>query len=71
MRVVLARADESGGSAREWLLAWINLKLEAQEVSVKNFARDWNDGIALGALVNVLAPGTLPPPYSLELRCTL
>lgn len=41
-----------------WLLSWINLKLEAQEMTINNFVRDWNDGIALGALVNVLAPGS-------------
>ena len=67
---VCARADESGGSASEWLLAWINLKLESQEVSVKNFVRDWNDGIALGALVNVLAPGSLLSLTSCMYTCT-
>ena len=57
----------SRGTPSDWLLAWINMKLEAQEVRATNFTRDWNDGTLLGALVNALASGpyspTLPSPH--------
>ncbi|GMT21276.1 hypothetical protein PFISCL1PPCAC_12573 [Pristionchus fissidentatus] len=43
---------------KQRLLAWIRSKLPA-DVPVTNFTSDWNDGVALGALVDALAPGPL------------
>lgn len=38
---------------------WIKIKLP-QELPVKNFTTDWNDGKAIGALVDAVAPGLCP-----------
>ncbi|GMR46035.1 hypothetical protein PMAYCL1PPCAC_16230 [Pristionchus mayeri] len=55
-------ADEAPAAAeqtpKQRLLAWIRSKLPS-DVPVTNFTSDWNDGVALGALVDALAPGPL------------
>ncbi|CAD6191974.1 unnamed protein product [Caenorhabditis auriculariae] len=43
---------------KQKLLNWIRSRLPG--VPLSNFTSDWNDGVALGALVNALAPGSLP-----------
>lgn len=43
------------------LLGWIQNKVP--ELPITNFSQDWQDGKALGALVDGLAPGT--PSFSL------
>jgi len=44
------------------LMGWIQSKIP--EVPITNFTNDWNDGRAVGALVDAVAPGTLSPVYS-------
>ena len=43
------QADPSGA-----LLTWVN---KISTLSITNLTTDWNDGQAIGALVNALAPG--------------
>ncbi len=47
-----------GPSPKQRLLQWLNSKLF--ERPVKNFTTDWNDGTAIGALVDACAPGLCP-----------
>ena len=42
-------------SPKEKLLGWIQNKVP--ELPIKNFNKDWNDGKAIGALVDAVAPG--------------
>lgn len=42
---------------KQKLLTWIRNRLPGMPIS--NFTSDWNDGVALGALVNSMAPGAL------------
>uniref|UniRef100_A0A914UJL9 Calponin-homology (CH) domain-containing protein n=1 Tax=Plectus sambesii TaxID=2011161 RepID=A0A914UJL9_9BILA len=44
---------------KQRLMGWIRQKLPS-DVPVTNFTSDWNDGIALGALVDAVAPGLNP-----------
>lgn len=44
---------------KQKLMGWVKSKLPA-EVNMKNFNMDWNDGIALGSLVESVAPGLFP-----------
>lgn len=43
---------------KQRLLKWIQNKIP--DVPVNNFTKDWNDGKAIGALVDALAPGLCP-----------
>ena len=43
-------------------MGWIQSKIP--EVPITNFTNDWNDGRAVGALVDAVAPGKLSPVYS-------
>eukprot|EP00026_Physarum_polycephalum_P007664 Phypoly_transcript_07729.p1 GENE.Phypoly_transcript_07729~~Phypoly_transcript_07729.p1 ORF type:complete len:297 (+),score=50.66 Phypoly_transcript_07729:168-1058(+) len=54
-QVAMGGAD---GSAKNDLLQWVRSKIP--EYDIKGFTKDWNDGRALNALVNALAPGTAP-----------
>ena len=45
-------------SASKLLLAWFQASLP--QFQIKNFTRDWNDGIKLSALVNYCKPGLIP-----------
>lgn len=45
-------------STKNALLAWVNTQIPDQKVT--NFTTDWNDGIALCALVNRIQPGLCP-----------
>ena len=40
---------------RVWLLEWINDNMKNHKV--RNFKGDWRSGVALGALVDGVAPG--------------
>ena len=53
-----------GLSTKEALLAWINTQIPDQ--NVKNFTTDWNDGIALCALVDRIKPGLCPQYATLK-----
>lgn len=48
----------------EPLLAWINAQIPNQHV--KNFTTDWNDGVALCALVDYIQPGLCPNCATLD-----
>ena len=45
------------GALKEKLLAWVNDKIPS--LTVNNFTSNWNDGRAIGALVDALSPGML------------
>ena len=42
---------------KQRLLGWINNKIPDKPIT--NFTTDWNDGLAIGALVDSVAPGML------------
>ncbi|KAL4226921.1 hypothetical protein ACF0H5_014899 [Mactra antiquata] len=50
--------QEGGPTPKQRLLNWINGKVP--EMPIKNFTTDWNNGKAIGALVDALAPGLCP-----------
>jgi filamin len=63
--------DRSGTSGqrseqtpKQRLLAWIQNKVADR--SITNFTTDWNDGCAIGALVDGIAPGTSCYAYFLK-----
>ena len=45
------------GMLKEKLLAWVNDKIPS--LTINNFTNNWNDGRAIGALVDALSPGML------------
>lgn len=49
---------EKGPSPKQRLLHWIQSKLP--DLPITNFTNDWNDGRAVGALVDSVAPGMCP-----------
>ncbi|XP_053377764.1 filamin-A-like isoform X5 [Mercenaria mercenaria] len=50
--------QEGGPTPKQRLLNWIQGKVP--DMPIKNFTTDWNDGKAIGALVDALAPGLCP-----------
>ncbi|KAL3308086.1 hypothetical protein Ciccas_013387, partial [Cichlidogyrus casuarinus] len=48
-----------GPTPKQRLLSWINNKMPPDR-QVRNFTSDWNDGIAIGGLVESCAPGLCP-----------
>jgi len=52
------------GSAKDELLRWVQSKIP--EYNITNFKQNWNDGKALNALTNALAPGSAPDHASLD-----
>ncbi len=46
------------------MLAWINTQIPEQ--GIKNFTTDWNDGVAICALVDRIQPGLIPHYASLS-----
>lgn len=51
-------------STKDAMLAWINTQIP--ECNIKNFTKDWNDGVALCALVNRIKPGLIPNYMALD-----
>ena len=51
-------------SVKSRLLAWINAQIPNQKI--KNFTTDWNDGVALCALVEHIKPGLCPNHANLD-----
>lgn len=47
-----------GPTPKQRLLHWIQNKIP--DVPINNFTNDWNDGKAVGALVDAVAPGLCP-----------
>jgi len=52
------------GSAKDDLLRWVQSKIP--EYNITNFKKDWNDGRAVCALTNAIAPGSFPGHRSLD-----
>jgi hypothetical protein len=50
------------------LMNWIQTKLP--DLPIHNFTTDWNDGKAVGALVDAVAPG-LCPDWPVIMICTV
>ncbi|XP_022254826.1 filamin-A-like, partial [Limulus polyphemus] len=50
--------EKGGPTPKQRLLGWIQSKLP--DLPVQNFTTDWKDGIAVGALVDAVAPGLCP-----------
>lgn len=51
-------ADQQTVTPKQRLLAWIQNKIPDRPIT--NFTTDWNDGRAIGALVDGIAPGLCP-----------
>uniref|UniRef100_A0ABD2W3Y9 Calponin-homology (CH) domain-containing protein n=1 Tax=Trichogramma kaykai TaxID=54128 RepID=A0ABD2W3Y9_9HYME len=49
---------DKGTTPKQRLLNWIKAKVP--EIPIHNFTSDWNDGRAVGALVDAIAPGLCP-----------
>ncbi|XP_039299021.1 filamin-A isoform X2 [Nilaparvata lugens] len=49
---------EKGQTPKQRLLHWIQSKVP--DIAISNFTSDWNDGKAVGALVDAVAPGLCP-----------
>ena len=56
------RAGKEEQTPKQRLLGWVQNKQPDKPVS--NFTTDWNDGRAIGALVDGIAPGGVSNPYS-------
>lgn len=50
--------EKGGPTPKQRLLAWIQNKVP--DVPITNFTNDWNNGTAIGALVDACAPGLCP-----------
>ncbi|XP_052680465.1 filamin-C-like isoform X8 [Crassostrea angulata] len=50
--------SEGGPTPKQRLLNWVQSKVPDQPI--KNFTTDWNDGRAIGALVDAVGPGLCP-----------
>ncbi|UXI22435.1 G-protein coupled receptor 158 [Sarcoptes scabiei] len=50
--------EKGGPTPKQRLLNWIQNKVP--DVPITNFTTDWNNGVALGALVDACAPGLCP-----------
>ncbi|XP_025198820.1 filamin-A isoform X2 [Melanaphis sacchari] len=50
--------NEKGPTPKQRLLNWIQSKVP--DIPISNFTTDWNDGKAVGALVDAVAPGLCP-----------
>ncbi|XP_043279891.1 filamin-A isoform X2 [Venturia canescens] len=50
--------SEKGATPKQRLMHWIQSKVP--DLPINNFTSDWNDGRAVGALVDAVAPGLCP-----------
>ncbi|CAH1731357.1 unnamed protein product [Aphis gossypii] len=50
--------NDKGPTPKQRLLNWIQSKVP--DIPISNFTTDWNDGKAVGALVDAVAPGLCP-----------
>lgn len=48
----------TGGTPKQRLINWVQNKMP--DLPINNFTTDWNDGKAVGALVDSVAPGLCP-----------
>lgn len=51
-------SPDKGGTPKQRLMNWIRSKVP--DLPIGNFTSDWNDGRAVGALVDAVAPGLCP-----------
>lgn len=58
LRYEIKAGGNGDSSASNDLLEWVRSKIP--EYDIKNFKKDWNDGRAVCALTNALAPGSIP-----------
>ncbi|XP_013789840.1 filamin-A-like [Limulus polyphemus] len=54
----LVLGSKGGPTPKQRLLGWIKKKVP--DLPINNFTSDWNDGRAMGALVDAVAPGLCP-----------
>lgn len=57
-------SSSSTNGSNDLLLLWLRHALP--DIYIKNFTTDWNDGIALCALVEFCQPGLIPNYKSLD-----
>ncbi len=57
-------AKKKRKTAKKLLVNWVNSTIPNKEV--RNFSSDWNDGLALSALVDYCKPGLIPNHTSLD-----
>lgn len=50
--------EDKGATPKQRLMHWIQSKVP--DLPITNFTSDWNDGRAVGALVDAVAPGLCP-----------
>ena len=53
---VMDAGAETSMTPKQALLKWVQNKVP--DIPIHNFSNDWNDGCAIGALVDAVAPGT-------------
>lgn len=51
-------SPDKGATPKQRLMHWIQAKVP--DLPIGNFTSDWNDGRAVGALVDAVAPGLCP-----------
>lgn len=58
--------SKEGPTPKQRLLIWVQNKLP--DMPVRNFTTDWNNGKAIGALVDAVGPGQCLSPHN---ECTV
>ena len=53
-----SEGPDKGATPKQRLMHWIQSKVP--DLPISNFTSDWNDGRAVGALVDAVAPGLCP-----------
>ena len=53
--------SEGGPTPKQRLLNWVQSKVP--DLPIRNFNNDWNDGKAIGALVDACGPGKVVTTY--------
>ena len=49
--------EDTQETPKQWLMGWVQEKIPELPQPISNFTKDWNDGRAVGALVDACAPG--------------
>jgi len=58
------QVNRSGDGGKDELLRWVQSKIP--EYGITGFKKDWNDGRAVCALINAIAPGSFPGHRELD-----
>eukprot|EP01087_Luapelamoeba_hula_P008601 TRINITY_DN215_c0_g1_i1.p1 TRINITY_DN215_c0_g1~~TRINITY_DN215_c0_g1_i1.p1 ORF type:complete len:474 (+),score=93.25 TRINITY_DN215_c0_g1_i1:114-1424(+) len=64
LRYQVNRGSNNDGSAKDELLRWVQSKIPSYNIT--GFKKDWNDGRAINALTDALAPGSASDHSSLN-----